>query len=84
MHKGGYKSKRELKNYRPIAITDTVSKVFCGILNERMKVVIERNKVMGEEQNGFRVDRRGEDNMFVVREVIEKMVKEKMKAYVAF
>ena len=75
IHKGGHKSKSELKNYRPISLSDTISKVFCGIMNERLKKLCERCEVMGEEQNGFRKDRRGEDNMFVVREVIEKMNK---------
>ena len=31
LHKGGYKSKNELKNYRPIVI-NTVNKVFCTVL----------------------------------------------------
>ncbi|KAF2350820.1 hypothetical protein FHG87_018427 [Trinorchestia longiramus] len=65
LHKGGHKNMNELKNYRPIALADTVSKIFCGILNERMKRVVEEQGVMGEEQNGFRRDRRGEDNLFV-------------------
>ena len=34
LHKGGYKSKKR-KNYRPIALTDTVGKIFCSIVNER-------------------------------------------------
>ena len=33
---------------------------------------IERAGVLDEEQNGFRVDRRAEDNLFVVNEMIEK------------
>ena len=53
LHKGGHKNKKELKNYRPITLTDTISKIFCGILNDRLKDIFERNKVMGEEQNGF-------------------------------
>ncbi|KAF2365644.1 hypothetical protein FHG87_003589 [Trinorchestia longiramus] len=61
LHKGGHKDMKELKNYRPIALADTVSKIFCGILNERMKCVVEEQGVMGEEQNGFRRDR-CEDN----------------------
>ena len=84
LHKGGHKSKRELKNYRPISLSDTVCKVFCGIMNERLKEIFERNNVMGEEQNGFRSDRRGEDNLFVVREVIEKLRKRGKKGYIAF
>ncbi|KAF2349462.1 Reverse transcriptase domain [Trinorchestia longiramus] len=84
LHKGGHKNMKELKNYRPIALADTVSKIFCGILNERMKHVVEEQGVMGEEQNGFRRDRRGEDNLFVVSEVIERKRKENKKMYLAF
>ena len=54
------------------------------MLNERLSEVIERNKVMGEEQNGFRKDRRGEDNMFVVNEVIGRARKDGRKKYLAF
>ena len=31
LHKGGHKSKKELKNYRPIAHADTSGKIFCAI-----------------------------------------------------
>ena len=36
MHKGGYKSKNELKSYRPIALINTVGKVFSAVLNGRL------------------------------------------------
>ncbi|KAF2364292.1 Reverse transcriptase domain [Trinorchestia longiramus] len=62
----------------------SISKIFCGILNERMKHVVEEQGVMGEKQNGFRRDRRGEDNLFVVSEIIERKRKEHKKAYLAF
>ena len=66
MHKGGYKSENELKNYRPVALVNTVGKVFYTVLIERLCKWIERVGVLGEKQNGFRVDRRAED-MFVVK-----------------
>ncbi|RUM30947.1 MAG: hypothetical protein DSY42_03580 [Aquifex sp.] len=56
LHKGGHKSKKELKNYRPIALADTIAKVFCGGLSGRLSECSERCKVLGEEQNGFRKD----------------------------
>ncbi|KAF2344329.1 Reverse transcriptase domain [Trinorchestia longiramus] len=84
LHKGGHKNMKEIKNYRPIALADTVNKIFCRILNERMKHVVEEQGVMGEEQNGFRRDRRGEDNLFVVSEVIVRKRKENKKVYLAF
>ena len=84
IHKGGYKSKIELKNYRPIALNDCISKIFCTILYERMRVGIENARVMGEEQNGFRENRRAEDNVFVIREVIERLKREGRRGYFAF
>ena len=84
LHKGGHKSKKELKNYRPIAVNDTVGKIFCGLLNDRMNECCERNEVMGEEQNGFRKGRRGEDNMYVVNTLVETMGRIGAKMYLAF
>ena len=84
LHKGGHKSKKELKNYRPIALNDTIGKIFCMCLNERVCEAVERNGVLGEEQNGFRMNRRGEDNIFIVREMIEKCNRESKKGYFAF
>ena len=84
LHKGGHKNKKELKNYRPIALANNISKIFCGIVNDRLKEVIEREKVMSEEQNGFRQDRRGEDNIYIVNELIESFKKSGKKVFFAF
>ena len=84
IHKGGYKSKNELKNYRPIALANTVGKIFSTMLNERLRKWIEREGVLGEEQNGFRADRRAEDNIFIVNEMIERKRRDKDKLYVCF
>ncbi len=35
-------SKKELKNCRPIALANTVGKIFCAVLNERLCEWIER------------------------------------------
>ena len=70
----------ELKNYRPIALVNTVGKVFNAVLCKW----IGRAGVLGEEQNGFRVDRRAEDNMFVVNEMIVKKRKDGGKLYLGF
>ena len=65
IHEGGHKCRKEIRNYRPIAVCDTVCKIFYGVLNERLSEMVERNRVMGQEQNGYRKDRRGEDNMYI-------------------
>ena len=84
LHKGGHKSKKELKNYRPIALMDTIGKIFCMVLNERLRVCVERNRILSDEQNGFRRNRRGEDNIFIVRELIERCKQRNERGYFAF
>ena len=84
LHKGKHKSKRDLKNYRPIALGNTIGKIFSAILNERLCKWIEKEGVLGEEQNGFRVDRRAEDNMFIINEMIERKKKDGSKLYLGF
>ncbi|KAF2362571.1 hypothetical protein FHG87_006672 [Trinorchestia longiramus] len=49
-------SKREAAEVLKLLQAATRNKIFCGILNERMKHVVEEQGVMGEEQNGFRRD----------------------------
>ena len=84
LHKGGHKSKKELKNYRPIALTNTVGKIFSAVLNERLCEWIERTRVLGEEQNGFRIGRRAKDNIFVVNEMMERKKSKGGKLYLEF
>ena len=36
IYEGGYTSRYDLKNYRPIVLVNTVGKVFCAVLNERL------------------------------------------------
>ena len=54
------------------------------VLNGRLKVNIERNGMYCENQNGFRALRRGEDNMYVISEMIERVKKEGKRVYMAF
>jgi hypothetical protein len=78
------RSKKELKNYRPIALAETCSKIFCAVLNEQKQKCMERGSVLGEEQNGFRWDRGADDNIFVVNELIERMKRGGKRVHLAF
>ena len=73
-------SKTNLDNYRSIAITSNVSKIFTRIIGERLKEVVEKNQWLGEEQNGFRQNRRTVDNLFVISNImnIAKRLNEKL------
>ena len=63
----------KLKKYRPITLVNKVLiAVLCKWSGQR------------EEQKGSRVDKRAEDNMFVVSEMIVKRRKEGGKLYLGF
>ena len=51
--KMGKKKKRDIKNYRPVAVANTISNIFCGIIKDKMTTIIEEEELIGEEQNGF-------------------------------
>ena len=50
VHKGG--SKKELKNYRPVAIINVVCKFFMMVLRERINVWVEESGMLGDIQGG--------------------------------
>ena len=70
--KGGKRDKKEIKNYRPIAVANSISNIYCGILKDKLTKVIEEDEILSEEQNGFRKNRRGIDNVYVINELIEE------------
>ena len=78
LHKGGHKSKKKLKNYRQITLNDTLS------ADERITEAVEVNGIIGEEQNGFRINRRGKKDMFEVREIIDMCNRKGSKGYLLF
>lgn len=43
---GGRISKKELKNYRSIALVNTVGKIFYSVLNKRLFKWVERESVV--------------------------------------
>ena len=60
-----------LDTFRPITITPVLYRLFTRIFTERIQEWMERNEILGEMQNGFRRDRGGDDNLFVLTSAIE-------------
>jgi exonuclease III len=60
-----------LETYRPITISTVLYRIFTKILASRISGWMEEEEVVGEMQNGFRRERRGEDNLFIVTSAIE-------------
>lgn len=67
--KGG--DKGLLSDHRPLTITSVLYRVFAQVLKAWMVAWAETGKHLSELQNGFRHDRRLEDNLFVLTQCIE-------------
>ena len=82
VHKGG--SKKELKNYRPVAIINVVCKLFMMVLRERINGRVEESGMLGDIQGGFRMGRRTWDNLFMLERMIDMLKVRKECRFVAF
>ena len=75
----------EAQNYRGIAVSDSMNKVFTKILNKRIYNFLTENKFWTPNQNGFMKGKRTEDNIFILHTIFQKYVKlSKGKVYTAF
>ena len=75
----------DLSNYRGITLLSIVGKIFTGILNSRLKSVIETFSLLNENQAGFRSGYRTTDHIFTLHSLIDNYVyKNKKKLYVCF
>lgn len=62
---------------------DIACMIFCGILNDGLSKVVKGYRIIREEHNGLRVDRRGRDNMYVVNKMTDKARKDGRKNYLS-
>ena len=83
IHKKG--SKLITNNYRGITLSSVLGKVFSGVLNNRLQTYLEENRLINENQSGFRKGRRTTDNLFILKTIINKYLCQKNKSlYIAF
>ena len=68
VHKKGPRT--VLGNYRPITVLVSLSSLYSKLLNERLITVVEHFGLLGEIQNGFRKDRCGSDNVFILSSIL--------------
>jgi hypothetical protein len=72
-------------NYRGITITSCIAKVFNSVLNNRLEDYLTVNNIIHESQIAFKKKSRPSDHMFVLRTLIDKMVKnDRKKLYTCF
>ena len=71
-------------NYRGISLLSTVSKVFTGILNNRLVRYCNLLDIIVEEQNGFRKGRSCQEHIFSITTIIQCRIQEKKSSFAAF
>ena len=71
-------------NYRGIAISSSLAKLFNTILNNRLNEFIISNSVINEVQIGFRKGSRTSDHMFIIKTLIDKYTMNGNKLFACF
>ena len=61
-----------------------MSKLFKSILNERLTAYCDQNKIISENQTGFRIGYSTVDHIFVLKCIIDLLSWEKKKLYCLF
>ena len=71
-------------NYRGINLLFVIGKTFTALLNKRIVTYLEENKILCEEQNGFRPGRSCEEHIFTLTSIIRNRIGMGQNTYVAF
>ena len=77
--------KSDPTNYRGICVSSCLGKLFCSILNRRLHLYFEENKILHNSQIGFLPENRTADHVFTLRTLRDKYVHyHKEKVYACF
>jgi len=71
-------------NYRGVALTSIVGKVYTHILNRRLTKWASENEKIVEEQAGFRAGYSTVDHIFSLFSIVQRFLQKNTKLYVAF
>ena len=82
IHKKG--SLSDLNNYRPLTVLSCMCSTYSKLMNSRLTEVVERHRLLGEVQNGFRKDRSGIDSAFTLNSILWKTLAKQKKVSLAF
>jgi exonuclease III len=77
-------SRLDTDNYRGITLLSCMGKLFTFILNERLKLFLEYNKILCEEQAGFRKGYSTSDHIFTLNFIIGLYLNKGKRLYGAF
>ena len=71
-------------NYRGIAVSNSLCKIFCSILNNRLVKYLEKHNIIPENQIGFRHSHRTADHVLTLKTIIDKYFQSKKYVYCCF
>ena len=74
----------DIYNYRPLTVLPCICATYSKVLNARLTEVVERHRLLGEVQNGFRKDRSTTDCAFTLNTILWKTIAKKKKVNLAF
>ena len=79
IHKKGDKSLP--KNYRGIAVSSSLCKLFCLVLYNRLNIFADNNNIIPSNQIGFKKGSRTSDHILVLKSLIDKYINRGSKSY---
>ena len=82
--KGGAKDPFLPLNYRGITLVSCVYKIFSSLINTRVLDFLEQNKLLVDEQNGFRSGRSCSDHLFSITSIVRKRLETGSSTFCAF
>ena len=74
----------DINNYRPITLISCVSKLLTKILAKRLSAALDKEDIVGPEQNGFRANRSCGDNLFILNTILEFNKSKKLLSHLLF
>ncbi|VDB97613.1 unnamed protein product [Peniophora sp. CBMAI 1063] len=77
-------SPKDAASYRTIGLESIALKMMTLLIHKRLYAWAERHKIFPASQNGFRHGYRTNNNVFILRSIIEKYQDSKLPVYVAF
>ena len=73
-----------VSNYRGITLVSCFSKIFTGIINNRVTKWIESNEMLSDAQCGFRSGRSTVDAIFILKSIVDIVLNDKKKLFCCF
>jgi hypothetical protein len=78
------KDPRDPLQNRCISIMCCVAKIYSSILNARIQKYLEDNKILADEQNGFRASRSCIDHIFVLCSILRNRKSQNLSTFLTF